>query len=80
MQSPHRLRNSVLHGQAIVIWRPKPNTRIQLRYRKEMRAIMPHLQTGVVITSGGKKIVNTLIKLDDGTFVVVPRGNLFELK
>jgi len=63
-----------------VIWRPKPEQRVELHYRKEMRAACPHLQKGIVICSGGRKIVNALVWMDDGRYLVVPRGNLIEVK
>ena len=63
-----------------MIWRPKPNQRVELHYHKEMRAACPHLQTGTVIVSGGRKIVNALVKLDSGIITVIPRGNLTEIK
>ena len=63
-----------------MIWRPKPGARVELHYRKTMQAACLHMQHGTVITSGGRKIVNALVRLDNGNTLVVPRGNLMEIK
>jgi len=63
-----------------MIWRPKPGQRVELHYKESMRAVCPHLEKGIVIKSGGRKIVNALVKLDDGKMLIVPRGNLQETK
>ena len=61
-----------------MIWRPQPGQRVELHYRKSMRATCPHKQRGKVMISGGKKIVNALVSLDDNRLMIVPRGNLTE--
>jgi hypothetical protein len=62
-----------------MIWRPKPDQRVILRYRKEMRSVCPHLATGkILVAASGRGPINALVQLDGGRLVVVPRGNLFK--
>lgn len=61
-----------------MIWRPRPDMRVVLKYRKETRINGLHLAPGIVeIVAKGPGPANALVKLDSGRRVVVPRGNLF---
>ncbi len=65
-----------------MIYQPRIGQRVQLRYARQRAQFFPyHGRTGEVITVAGRGgPVNALIKLDNGTRVVVPRGNLCEVK
>lgn len=62
-----------------MIWRPKPGQRVEIRYRKTLRATTGlHGKTGRVIAAGaGKGPINALVEIE-GRRVVIPRGHLFE--
>lgn len=61
-----------------MIHHPKSGQRVQLWYRKSAVSTMPHhARFGRVVECGrGKGPRNAAVKFDDGTLVVVPRGNL----
>lgn len=62
-----------------MIWRPFIGQMVRLRYRKGLNA--HHDLTGVVeIASRGRGPINSAVRLENGNVVVVPRGNLFEVK
>jgi len=64
-----------------VIWHPQPGQRVELHYRKSMRVNGLHLERGVVTVAGsGPGPINAAVALDDGRTVIVPRGNMAELK
>ena len=59
-----------------MIWKPKTGQHVHLNYKNKG---MPHQgKTGTVAicTTGHGGPVNALVRLDDGTLVVVPRGQL----
>jgi len=56
---------------------PTPGTQVELRYRPSMRSIAPHGQRGVVVIVSKKRPRNHAVRLESGTVVVVPAGNLF---
>lgn len=64
-----------------MIWRPKFGQWEEIRYRKTLRATTGlHGQTGRVIVAGtGKGPINALVEID-GRHVVIPRGQLREVK
>ena len=56
---------------------PKPGRRVVLHYARRYAASMPfHGRAGVVVAAGTGRPRNHLIRLDGGTLVVVPCGNL----
>lgn len=57
---------------------PKIGMLVRLWYRKSITWLMPHHgRRGVVVAVGnGKGPRNAGVQLNDGTLVVVPRGNL----
>lgn len=62
------------------IWQPKVGMEVQLRYNQRLRKWpCPHLACGRVTVVGvGKGPINTLVEMNDGRKLVVPRGHLFE--
>jgi len=58
-----------------MIWKPKPGQRVRLAYANKT---MPHNGAyGVIkISANGKGPINALVLLDNGDFVIVPRGQL----
>ena len=64
-----------------MIWHPQPGQRVELHYRKSMRCNGLHLERGVVTVAGrGPGPINAAVALDNGRTVIVPRGNMVELK
>lgn len=63
-----------------MIWKPNVGDRVQAWYGKDYRAMMPHHgMCGEVIACKkvkGRSPCNALIKFDDGSRAVVPRGNI----
>jgi hypothetical protein len=62
-----------------MIWHPKKNQRVELRYNPRMRLLACfHGRTGTVrAVARGPKMVNVEVILDRGSEpVIVPRGNL----
>lgn len=59
-----------------MIWKPKTGQRVRLNYK--IKAMLHQGKTGTVAicTAGRGGPVNALVRLDDGTLVVVPRGQL----
>lgn len=58
---------------------PKPGRRVILHYAKGYARLMPHHgRVGAVVAAGTGKPRNHLIRLDYGTEVVVPCGNLHQ--
>ena len=64
-----------------MIWHPQPGQRVELHYKRSMRCNGLHLALGVVTVAGkGPGPINATVALDDGRTVIVPRGNMVELK
>lgn len=69
-----------------MIWHPKPGQQVSFIYRKSLReATGLHGRSGTVITAAlGPKTKNALVRVGfppfQGRNVVVPRGNLKEIK
>jgi len=64
-----------------MIWHPRLGQRVELHYRKSMRCNGLHLERGVVTVAGrGPGPINAAVALDNGRTVIVPRGNMVELK
>lgn len=61
-----------------MIWKPKAGQRVVIRYAKKRAQLFPyHNRVGVVVVaSSGACAVNVMVRLDDDSVVVVPRGNL----
>lgn len=56
---------------------PKPGQRVQLWYGHPHRDTMPHHgKAGVVVFAGKGRPRNHLVRLADGTLVIVPAGNI----
>ncbi len=63
-----------------MIWRPRAGQRVRLQYRRSMRGVCPHGETGIVLIAGkGPGPITALVWLDNGRMVVVPRGNLWKV-
>ena len=64
-----------------MIWRPKHGMHVELHYRQSMRCNGLHLATGTVtVAARGPGPINAEIRLDDGRAVIVPRGNMVEVR
>lgn len=72
-----------------MIYQPRPGQQVTLRYRAPRRRGAPSMQEytglhgacGVVVVAGtGRRQINTLVELEGGRLVVVPRGLLFAEK
>lgn len=61
-----------------MIRRPRPGDRVRIRYRRATAHLWPHHgKSGTVVLSGlGPGPINVLVKLDDGNYTCLPRGNL----
>lgn len=61
-----------------MIWHPRPGQRVRLHYRRAAAPLMPrHGLAGRVLCAGpGPGPKNALVRLDDGTRIIIPRGNL----
>lgn len=61
-----------------MIWRPRVGQRVRLHYRRGAAPLMPcHGLAGRVVCAGrGPGPRNALVRLDNGSRAVVPRGNL----
>jgi hypothetical protein len=56
---------------------PRVGQRVQVWYGQALRAVVPyHGRPAVVVVAGRGRPRNHLVRLDDGTTVVVPCGNL----
>lgn len=59
-----------------MLFKRSPGTRCEVRYRKGSRLPLQHRAGEVVAAGRGPGPRNVLVRLDDGTRVVVPVGNL----
>lgn len=70
---------AVPRGAGLMIWRPRIGQRVELHYRRSMRAwVGLHLTRGTIEhVNNGLGPINAVVALDCGRRVAVPRGNLF---
>lgn len=65
-----------------MIWHPVAGQRVELRYNPRMRSVTKyHGLRGVVEVAGhGPGPINAQVRLDCGAVVIVPRGNMVEVR
>lgn len=65
-----------------MIWHPVAGQRAELRYNPRMRNVAKyHVLRGVVeIAGSGRGPINAQVRLDSGGAVIIPRGNLVEVR
>ena len=59
-----------------MIWKPKTGQRVRLNYKNKTMLHQGKTGTVSICTVGRGGPVNALVRLDDGTLIVVPRGQL----
>lgn len=59
-----------------MIWKPKAGQQVTLNYKNKSMPYQGKSGEVVICTKGRGGPINALVRLDDGSLVIVPRGQL----